>query len=78
MNKIHQFLVLIASVIVFLLGYMFIKKGDLPVAIPFFALSIILYQAASHIKITMQIAELKKTIGKPDANNENPDNTKQV
>ena len=78
MKKYHQILTLIGSIIVFGLGYMFSKQGNLSDAIPFFALSIILYQAASHIKITMQIDELKKTIAKPDVNNENPDNKNHV
>ena len=76
MNRTHHILVLIGSVIIFLLGYLFTNKGDVSVAIPFFALSIILYQAASHIKITLQIDELKKTIEKSDVNSENPDNKK--
>lgn len=62
MNKTHHILVLIASLIVFVAGYFYTNKGGLSDGMTFFALSIILYQAASHIKITLQIDELKKDI----------------
>ncbi|MGE4489181.1 MAG: hypothetical protein AB7E95_06535 [Kiritimatiellales bacterium] len=61
MTKKHQTLVLISSIIVFLFAW-FTCREDPSEAIAFFAMSIILYQAASHIGITLQINEVKRTI----------------
>lgn len=72
-NKIHQIPVWISSIIVFLIGCKKISKWDPEVAIPLFVLSIILYQAAVHISISLKIDELRKSMANREIDNDSSD-----
>jgi hypothetical protein len=72
-NKIQQILVLISSIILFLIGCNRISMWNPEVAVPLFVLSIMLYQAASHISLSLKIDELRKHMNNRETeNNSNP------
>ena len=72
-NKIHQMLILVASIILFLIGCNRISIWNPEVAVPLFVLSIILYQAAGHISLSLKIDELRKHMNNRETeNNSNP------
>ena len=62
MKKIYIYIPLIAASIIFIIGFLAVKRNDFSTAVLFLSLSIILFVSAGTLKISMKIDELKEKI----------------